>query len=140
MPKGKGTYGSQVGRPPQDARNRNAQEYAGGGKTGYSQIGMYEKGGKVSDAVQRRIDAAPKARENLKKHAKNLIGAIGTGIKTSMNVLTAGTAGDVLTAIEGGAKAVIEKKQKKKDERAKRRKQYKKKKEIRKAIKKGDII
>ena len=47
MPKGKGTYGSQVGRPPKDGRQRSVQEYAGGGKTGYSQIGMYKEGGKV---------------------------------------------------------------------------------------------
>ena len=33
MPKGKGTYGSQVGRPPKDGRQRSVQEYAGGGKT-----------------------------------------------------------------------------------------------------------
>ena len=30
-----------------DAMNRNVTEYAGGGKTGYSKIGMYKKGGEV---------------------------------------------------------------------------------------------
>ena len=46
MPKGKGTYGSQVGRPPEDARGRSVKTYAGGGEVGYDSIGnpMYEKG------------------------------------------------------------------------------------------------
>ena len=35
------------GMPVSDGAMRSAQEYAGGGKTGYSQIGMYEKGGNV---------------------------------------------------------------------------------------------
>ena len=47
MPKGKGTYGSQVGRPPKDGRQRSVKEYAGGGNTGYAQIGVYKEGGKV---------------------------------------------------------------------------------------------
>ena len=32
-----------------DARNMREQMYAGGGKTGYNKIGMYEKGGKTQD-------------------------------------------------------------------------------------------
>jgi len=62
MPKGKGTYGSQVGRPPKDGRQRSVQEYVGGGKTGYSQIGMYEEGGKtvkektITDTRKRDLD------------------------------------------------------------------------------------
>ena len=50
MPKGKGTYGSQVGRPPSsNARERSVREYAGGGKVGYNSIGVakYNKGGKL---------------------------------------------------------------------------------------------
>ena len=50
MPKGKGTYGSQVGRPPSsNARERSVREYAGGGKVGYNSIGVakYNKGGKA---------------------------------------------------------------------------------------------
>ena len=43
MPKGKGTYGSQVGRPPKDGRQRSVQEYAGGGKTGFNRIGAQPK-------------------------------------------------------------------------------------------------
>ena len=36
MPKGKGTYGSQVGRPPEDGSKRSKKTYAGGGLTGYN--------------------------------------------------------------------------------------------------------
>ena len=36
MPKGKGTYGKQVGRPSKDARSRSVKTYAGGGVTGYN--------------------------------------------------------------------------------------------------------
>jgi hypothetical protein len=32
-----------------DAMNRNVTEYAGGGKTGYSKIGMYKEGGKIKE-------------------------------------------------------------------------------------------
>ena len=50
MPQGKGTYGSQVGRPPSsNARERSVREYAGGGKVGYNSIGAakYNEGGKA---------------------------------------------------------------------------------------------
>ena len=36
MPKGKGTYGKQVGRPPEDGSKRSVKTYAGGGLTGYN--------------------------------------------------------------------------------------------------------
>jgi len=36
MPKGKGTYGKQVGRPPEDGSKRSVKTYAGGGVTGYN--------------------------------------------------------------------------------------------------------
>ena len=64
MPKGKGTYGSQVGRPPEDARERTVKTYAGGGLTGYNvpkptmdDIGVleYEKGGKIKKALGGKI-------------------------------------------------------------------------------------
>ena len=37
----------QTGIPMTNAMERNVTEYAGGGKTGYSKIGMYKEGGKV---------------------------------------------------------------------------------------------
>ena len=52
MPKGKGTYGKEVGRPPEtDARGRSQTSYAGGGTTGFSSIGVpvYKDGGKPDD-------------------------------------------------------------------------------------------
>ena len=62
MPKGKGTYGSQVGRPPEDARGRSVKTYAGGGEVGYDSIGnpMYEKGGKVMDIPGEQVKWASK--------------------------------------------------------------------------------
>ena len=49
MPKGKGTYGKQVGRPPEDGSKRSVKTYAGGGLTGYNvpqPQGSYPVGGK----------------------------------------------------------------------------------------------
>jgi hypothetical protein len=37
-----------AGMPVSDGAMRSVQEYAGGGKTGYSQIGVYHQGGSVS--------------------------------------------------------------------------------------------
>ena len=42
-----------------DGTMRSVTEYAGGGKTGYSKIGMYEKGGKVEKTTsEKAVDAA----------------------------------------------------------------------------------
>ena len=43
-----------MGMPMQDGATRSVQEYAGGGKTGYSQIGMYEEGGKTPTNIKRK--------------------------------------------------------------------------------------
>ena len=46
---------SETGIPISDGAARNVTEYAGGGKTGYSQIGQeYEEGGKVGFKEKRR--------------------------------------------------------------------------------------
>ena len=43
-----------TGIPISDSMNRNVTEYAGGGKTGYSKIGMYEDGGKVPEKKKKK--------------------------------------------------------------------------------------
>ena len=119
MPKGKGTYGSQVGRPPQDARNRNAQEYAGGGKTGYSQIGMYEKGGEIAKSSKKNI--LPSASKDLKRHGKNVL-------KNVVDFISLGKFSLAKQAIETTKKQI---------EIRKRKKAIKK---TQKAVDKGEII
>ena len=42
-----------------DGAMRQEQMYAGGGKTGYNSIGMYEKGGKVSKGKFQRKSSKP---------------------------------------------------------------------------------
>jgi hypothetical protein len=69
MPKGKGTYGSQVGRPPQDARNRSKTTYAGGGELGY-EIPQYKEGGSVYERNQAERERIAKANKLAAQEAK----------------------------------------------------------------------
>ena len=79
MPKGKGTYGKQVGRPPEDGSKRSVKTYAGGGVTGYNvpqptwdqgsvarQFRM-EEGGKVKSVSEKNKEK----REAIKKGSVN---------------------------------------------------------------------
>ena len=51
-----------MGMPMQDGATRSVQEYAGGGKTGYSKIGMYKEGGEtdkektITDTKRKGLD------------------------------------------------------------------------------------
>ena len=80
MPKGKGTYGKQVGRPSEDASRRSVKTYAGGGLTGYDvpqptwdqgsvarQFRM-EEGGKVKSVSEKNKEK----REAIKKANKDM--------------------------------------------------------------------
>lgn len=53
MPKGEGTYGSQVGRPPKDGSKRSKKTYAGGGETGYN---VYKQGGEIPENIKKQLE------------------------------------------------------------------------------------
>ena len=59
----------KTGLPISDGSLRSVQEYAGGGKTGYNKIGMYEDGGKVKFPGDKESPLDMTREEYVKKEA-----------------------------------------------------------------------
>ena len=65
-----------TGIPISDSMNRNVTEYAGGGKTGYSKIGMYKEGDLVKEP-RKRYSAERKIEKGEVKEKKDSLKRMG---------------------------------------------------------------